>query len=26
MLKQHGFQIQELEKRMRRMEDLFAVK
>lgn len=26
MLKQHGFQIQELAKRMKRMEDLFAMK
>lgn len=26
LLKQHTFQIQELEKRMRRLEDLFALK
>ena len=26
LLKQHSFKIQELEKRMKRMEDLFAVK
>lgn len=26
MLKQHGFEIQELKKRMKRIEDLFAIK